>query len=69
MVGTTQADAEQTLGAAGFAVVVVDEASLTPAGEVVSQSPTGGVIAQSGSTVKITVSTGPAAEPSASPSP
>jgi hypothetical protein len=69
VVGTTQADAEQSMAAAGFAVVVVDESSLTPAGEVVSQSPTGGVIAQSGSTVKITVSTGPAAEPSASPSP
>ena len=69
VVGTTQADAEQMMAAAGFAVVVVDESSLTPAGEVVSQSPTGGVIAQSGSTVKITVSTGPAAEPSASPSP
>jgi beta-lactam-binding protein with PASTA domain len=69
VVGATKADAEQSLTAAGFAVVIVEEASLTPAGEVVSQSPTGGVIAQSGSTVRITVSTGPAVEPSASPSP
>jgi beta-lactam-binding protein with PASTA domain len=69
VVGTTQAEAVQSLNAAGFAVVVVNEASLTPAGEVVSQSPTGGVIAKSGSTVRITVSTGPVVEPSASPSP
>jgi hypothetical protein len=69
VVGTIQADAVQAMTASGFAVVVVNESSLTPAGEVVSQSPTGGVIAQSGSTVKITVSTGPAPEPSASPSP
>ena len=69
VVGTTQADAEQLMTAAGFAVVIVEEASLTQAGEVVSQSPTGGVIAQSGSTVRITVSTGPVVEPSASPSP
>ena len=69
VVGFTQAEAEQSLNAAGFAVVVVAESSLTPAGEVMSQSPTGGVIAKSGSTVRITVSTGPVVEPSASPSP
>ncbi len=69
VVGSTQAEAEQSLNAAGFAVVVVNESSLTPAGEVVSQSPTGGVIAKPGSTVRITVSTGPVVEPSASPSP
>jgi serine/threonine-protein kinase len=69
VVGSTQAEAVQALNAAGFAVVVVNQASLTPAGEVVSQSPTGGVIAKAGSTVKITVSTGPVVEPSASPSP
>jgi len=69
VVGSTQAEAVQTLGAAGFVVVVTEEASLTPAGEVVSQSPTGGVIAKAGSTVKITVSTGPVVEPSPSPSP
>jgi serine/threonine-protein kinase len=69
VVGSTQAEAEQALNAAGFAVVVVNESSLTPAGEVVSQSPTGGVIAKPGSTVRITVSTGPVVEPSASPSP
>jgi serine/threonine-protein kinase len=68
-VGMTQAQATQTLEDAGFAVEVAEEASPTPAGEVVSQSPTGGVIAKSGSAVTITVSTGPAVEPSASPSP
>lgn len=69
VVGSTRAEAIQTLGEAGFVVVVTEEASLTPAGEVVSQSPTGGVLAKPGSTVKISVSTGPVAEPSASPSP
>ena len=69
VVGSTKEDAVQSLGAAGFVVVIVEEASLTPAGEVVSQSPTAGVIAKPGSTVKITVSTGPVVEPSASPSP
>ena len=69
VVGSTQAEAVQTLGAAGFVVVIVQESSLTPAGEVVSQSPTGGVMAKSGSTVKISVSTGPVVEPSPSPSP
>ncbi|MCX6363514.1 MAG: PASTA domain-containing protein, partial [Actinobacteria bacterium] len=59
VVGSTEAEAVQSLGAAGFVVVIVKESSLTPAGEVVSQSPTGGVIAESGSPVKITVSTGP----------
>ena len=68
-VGMTQTQAAQTLGAAGFTVEVVAEASPTPSGEVVSQSPTGGVIAKTGSTVRITVSTGPAPEPSVSPSP
>ena len=67
VVGSTQAEAVQTLGEAGFVVVIAQEASPTPAGEVVSQSPTGGVIAKSGSTVTISVSTGPV--PSASPSP
>jgi serine/threonine-protein kinase len=67
VVGSTQAEAVQTLGEAGFVVVIAQETSPTPAGEVVSQSPTGGVIAKSGSTVTISVSTGPV--PSASPSP
>jgi serine/threonine-protein kinase len=67
--GSTQAEAEQTLGAAGFVVVTTEEASLSPAGQVVSQAPSGGVIAQPGSTVTLTVSTGPVVEPSASASP
>lgn len=68
VVGSTQAQALQALGGAGLVVAIADEASLTPAGEVVSQSPTGGVMAKSGSTVTIIVSTGPVT-PSASPSP
>jgi beta-lactam-binding protein with PASTA domain len=68
-VGSTQAAAVQLLGEAGFVVLIAEEASLTPAGEVISQVPTAGVMAASGSNVTITVSTGPAAEPSANPSP
>jgi len=68
VVRSTKAEAVQTLGEAGFVVVIAEEASLTPAGEVISQSPTGGVMAKSGSTVTIIVSTGPVT-PSASPSP
>ena len=68
VVGSTQADAVQTLGAAGFVVVSTMEASESPAGEVISQSPTAGVIARAGSQVKIVVSSGPVT-PSGSPSP
>ena len=68
VLGLQQADAAQKLTAAGLAVVVVSEPSLTAAGEVVSQAPTGGVIAARGTTVTITVSTGPVT-PSGSPSP
>jgi len=68
-VGLKQADAVQLMSQAGFTVVIVKAASLTPAGEVASQSPTGGVITASGSTVTINVSTGPPVEPSASPNP
>jgi serine/threonine-protein kinase len=69
VVGSTQAAAVQMLGEAGFVVLIAEEGSLTPAGEVISQLPTAGVMAASGSKVTITVSTGPAVEPSASPSP
>ena len=69
VVGLKQADAIQSMSQAGFAAVSVGEASLTPAGEVISQSPTAGVIAKPGTQVTITVSTGPVVEPSASPSP
>jgi serine/threonine-protein kinase len=68
VVGDAQDAAEQTLAAAGFVVRVAQQASLKPAGEVLTQSPTGGVIAEPGTTVTITVSTGPVT-PSGSPSP
>ncbi len=68
VVGSAQAQAVQSLGEAGFVVVIAQESNPTPAGQVVSQSPTGGVIAKSGSTVNISVSTGPVT-PSGSPSP
>jgi len=69
VVGLSQADALDALTQVGFTVAVVEESSLTPAGEVGAQSPSAGVVAQLGSRVKITVSTGPVVEPSASPSP
>jgi serine/threonine-protein kinase len=56
-----QAQAVAILQDAGF-VVTVDTASSTstPSGQVIGQNPTAGVTAQTGSTVTITVSTGPA---------
>lgn len=58
--GAKQADAESTLKAAGFLVSVVVKASATVAsGRVIEQNPTGGVTAQTGSTVSIVVSNGP----------
>jgi serine/threonine-protein kinase len=59
--GQTQAHATAILQDAGF-VVALQQASSTsvPSGQVIEQNPTGGVTAQSGSTVRITISTGPA---------
>jgi serine/threonine-protein kinase len=59
--GQTQAHAVSVLQNAGF-VVTVDRASSAsvPSGEVIDQNPTAGVAARTGSTVTITVSTGPA---------
>lgn len=68
VVGSTQASAVQMLGEAGFVVLVTEEASLTQAGEVISQAPTAGVMATSGSNVTITVPTDPAVQPLAGPS-
>jgi serine/threonine-protein kinase len=58
--GAKQADAESTIKAAGFLVTVTAKASSSVAsGRVIDQNPTGGVTAQTGSTVGIVVSTGP----------
>lgn len=59
--GYTQSDAEDTLGDLGFTVnVETTSSSSVEKGLVVSQSPDGGDTATNGSTVTITVSTGPA---------
>ena len=71
VIGQSQADAEATLAAAGFVVVATQAQDATvPAGEVFDQSPQAGVMAATGSTVNITVSSGaPTASPAASASP
>ena len=68
VVGLTQDEAIGALQDLGFSVVATSAPSLTPAGEVAEQTPAAGVMAEAGSTVKVTVSTGPASAP-ASPSP
>jgi serine/threonine-protein kinase len=69
VVGDSQTNAQATLTAAGFQVVVTQAASdSTPAGSVVSQAPQAGVIASEGSTVSIVVSTGPPT-PTSTPTP
>jgi serine/threonine-protein kinase len=71
VVGGSQATAQTALIGAGFVVVVNRESSSSvPSGDVISQSPSGGVVAAAGSTVTIVVSTGtPTATPTVSSSP
>jgi len=71
VVGQSQATAQTQLIGAGFVVVVSRESSTSvPSGDVISQSPSGGVIAASGATVTLVVSTGaPTASPTASATP
>jgi serine/threonine-protein kinase len=59
VVGMSQANATATLEAADFVVSVVEQASSTTAGTVIQQSPPAGADTDKGSTVTITVSTGP----------
>jgi eukaryotic-like serine/threonine-protein kinase len=67
--GKTQSSAVSTLQAAGFAVVVEQISSTTTAaGLVIDQTPSGGVLAQPGTSVTIVVSTG-SPTPATSPSP
>jgi serine/threonine-protein kinase len=63
VLGLTQAEALSALQQVGFAAVVTQASSLSPAGEVTSQSPSAGVMAQAGSVVELTVSSGPASQP------
>ena len=66
--GTDQAGAKQTLLNEGFVVVVSQAPSASvAAGTVISQVPVAGVVARTGASVTIVVSTGPTATPSASP--
>jgi eukaryotic-like serine/threonine-protein kinase len=66
--GMDQASAKQALLGAGFVVVVSEAPSASVAsGTVISQAPLGGVVAKTGATVTIVVSTGPTVTPSASP--
>jgi serine/threonine-protein kinase len=59
VIGRSQSDAIATLQAAGFVVVVYQVSNTTvAAGTVSAQSPTGGVLAEPGTTVTIVVSTG-----------
>jgi len=61
VLGQSESSATAELEAAGFVVDVVQApSSTTPAGLVSAQSPDPGVEAEKGSTVQITVSTGPA---------
>jgi serine/threonine-protein kinase len=65
VVGQQQTQAQQTLQGAGFNVnPVTDKHSTAPAGQVLSQSPSGGATVNPGSTVTIHVSPGGSSVPS-----
>ena len=69
VVGSSSTAAEAQLTGAGFTVVIAQTPSDTvPAGSVISQAPSAGVIAAPGSQVSIVVSTGPPT-PTATPTP
>ena len=61
----TQSTAVRKARAAGFSYRVVQQPSDLPAGEVLAQDPAAGATADKGSTITITVSSGPADEPEA----
>ena len=66
--GLTSVDANDVLDSAGFAVKETKkESAEVPAGVVMSQSPAAGTVAEAGTTVTVTVSTGP--PPAAEPAP
>jgi serine/threonine-protein kinase len=58
VVGLSRASAEAALSDAGLDVVIEEEASEEPEGDVISQSPTAGSEVERGANVTITVSTG-----------
>jgi serine/threonine-protein kinase len=59
VVGADQANAEAKLREDGFSVDTVQKTAEQPAGQVIGQDPTGGTKAKKGSTVTLTVSSGP----------
>jgi serine/threonine protein kinase len=59
VVGLTSEAARQQLSARGLEISVTEEASDRPAGEAITQSPDAGTRVDPGSTVDVTVSTGP----------
>ena len=66
--GLASVDANDVLDSAGFAVKETKkESAEVPAGVVMSQSPAAGTVAEEGTTVTVTVSTGP--PPAAEPAP
>ena len=68
--GTTAAAATTALEAAGFTATETKASDPSvPAGEVIRTSPAAGTLADPGSSVTLTVSTGPAAPPSPTPTP
>jgi serine/threonine-protein kinase len=65
VVGMTQSEALAALSDASYGATVTQLPSdAVPAGQVISQSPQAGVVAQPGTNVTLVVSTGPAASPS-----
>jgi serine/threonine-protein kinase len=59
VVGADQANAEAKLRQDGFHVDTVQKTAEQPSGQVIGQDPTGGTKAKKGSTVTLTVSSGP----------
>jgi serine/threonine-protein kinase len=59
VVGADQANAEAKLRKEGFSTDTTPKTSEQPAGRVIGQDPTGGTKADKGSTVQLTVSSGP----------
>ena len=59
VVGADQANAEAKLRQEGFSTDTTPKTSEQPAGRVIGQDPTGGTKAEKGSTVQLTVSSGP----------
>jgi hypothetical protein len=60
VVGQTQEDGTTAVEAEGLVIAVVTAVSSQPAGTIIAQSPPGGTLALPGSTVTLTVSSGPA---------